>query len=78
MPRRQKMIPNGLSIPKKHRFFDYTQVVFLDSQKSGFECSVPFDHLKCRFYDLAKVAFWICQKEDNPSQGVSKVRNIAL
>jgi hypothetical protein len=30
---------------------------------------VPFDHLKHRFLDLAKVAFWDCQKADNPVAG---------
>jgi hypothetical protein len=27
---------------------------------------VPFDHLKHRFLDLAKVAFSVCQKANNP------------
>jgi hypothetical protein len=33
------------------------------------EFSVPFDHLKHRFIDLDEVAFWVCQKADNPVAG---------
>jgi hypothetical protein len=47
-------------------FFNFTQIVFWDSQKADTEFSVPFDHMNRRFLDLAKVAFWACEKADIP------------
>jgi hypothetical protein len=41
----------------------------LGSQKADIEFRVPFDTLKQLVIDLAKVAFWVCQKADNSVAG---------
>jgi hypothetical protein len=53
----------------KHRFIDFTQVVFCGGQKAGNEFLGLIDHLNHFFIDFTKVAFCDIQKADNEFSG---------
>jgi hypothetical protein len=53
----------------KHRFIDFTQVLFCGDQKAENRFSGLFDHLKHLFIDLIEVTFYDIQKADNEFSG---------
>jgi hypothetical protein len=53
----------------KHRFIDFTQVVFCVGRTAGNVFSGLIEHMNHPFIDFTKVAFWDIRKLDNEFSG---------
>jgi hypothetical protein len=62
-----KMWSHGLSTLESSLFRLHTSI--LGQPEADIEFSMPFDHLKHLFFDIAEVVFCVCQKADNPVAG---------
>src|SRR5215510_12472059 len=54
---------------QKRCFLENSQVVFRCGQKAKYELGEPVDHLRHRFLDLVKVAFWTVYEVENDFVG---------
>jgi hypothetical protein len=55
----------------KHRFIDFTKVVFEDVRKADYESQAPFAYLKHHFRDFVQIAFSVPRMKKIRSIGLS-------
>jgi hypothetical protein len=61
----QKMSSHDITTTLKHRFMDYTKVVYQDAQDADNEFSGRFAYLKHHLSDFVQVAFFDAQDSEN-------------